>query len=620
MARDWLTSLDVSASFDIPESVHARGKFLSRNGAKFLLKATRLPDVEGALDLSEKLALRRRLDELAAVNVNTLIVTEAQAEAVLGVAGQAGVQALVEIAINAEAIGAAGGIHEAVARIRRTFSNLRGYTALMGFVFDGQIEAGTLTSSELDQLRSELAAVARTIRESHGKELIGIKRCTKTATSVYDNNGQPIFADICADLTYVRLARSEAAKLAVTIAALHRRLAGARPLVIEFGEELFGHEEMVAHAFGLGAAGVVAPAMRPAASPGWRNGRMLGAGELSPFAQVPDSSVPLPASPPPVSVVVIARDDEATMAACLQSIESLHYPNYEVIVVDGGSIDRSAEIAANFAGGRPRRVMRERRVGFGAACNAAMRAARGQLIAFTRADCTVDADWLALSVRTMIEGRLEGCRGPIYRAPVAAGIAARAIASLVQPIEVEVEQDRAVLLSQRNMIVRKASLIAVGGFDARFVEGGADAELSARMIEAQMTLGWCAAGWVWRGASGGVGEFYHRRIRHGRIDARLRLEYPDIFGSAAGRAQRATILHDGQGAGRAHDGIVIRSLSKLFSLSGALAEALAYRQCARALKRTPVAEDDLKGGDCNAAHHLPIANNHAHPAHPAAHR
>src|SRR6476659_9812281 len=98
MARDWLTSLCVSTSFDIAESVHTRGKFLCRNGTKFLLKATRLQDVEGTLDLSEKLALRRRLDELAAVNVNTLIVTEAQAEAVLGVAGQAGVQALIEIA------------------------------------------------------------------------------------------------------------------------------------------------------------------------------------------------------------------------------------------------------------------------------------------------------------------------------------------------------------------------------------------------------------------------------------------------------------------------------------------------------------------------------------------
>jgi GT2 family glycosyltransferase len=635
MARDWLKISSVSSISDAPSTIRTHGKFLSRDGGKFLLKAMRLPGIDGALDLSEKLALRRRLDELVAANVNTLILTEAQAETVLGVAGQAGLYAIVEITIDPRELTSASGIHDAMARAAQTVSILRGYPALMGFLIDCPIEDSALPSSGLDLLRNELAALVRTIHESHGNELIGFKRhadAPALATSgaeisqaisnrLSQKLGQKISRGLCEALTYVKLARIDAADLGAAIAALHR-LAAARPLVIEFGEDISGQEDVVAHAFGLGAAGVVAPAMRPATSPGWQNLRMLSAGDLLPFAQIVGSSAPLPATTPMVSVVVLARDDELTIAACLESIGRLQYPNCEVIVVDDGSRDGTANIAASLGCPRPIRIMRERRAGFGAACNAAMRAAGGQFIAFTRADCTVDADWLALGVRSMLEGRLDGCRGSIYPAPAAAGIATRAIASLAAPVTVEVDKGRAVLLSHRNMIVRKASLIAVGGFDSRFVDGGGDADLSARMIEAKLTLGWCPAGFVWRCASTGVGEFYRRRIRHGHTDALLAIKHPDILGAALWRSPQASTFDGGRPArvGGTHDGIVVRSLSALLSLSGAIAQAVACRRYALAANRTPMTAQGPKGADYDSPRHLPIANNHAHPAHPAVHR
>src|SRR4029077_13128268 len=199
--------------------------------------------------------------------------------------------------------------------------------------------------------------------------------------------------------------------------------------------------------------------MRPGASHGFQNVRMLSAGELLPFAHLGGTSAPLPATTPMVSVVVAARDDERTIAACLESIGRLQYPNYEVIVVDDGSRDRTADIAATVGGPQLIRIIREPRTGFGAACNASTRAARGHFIAFTRADCIVDADWLALAVRMMIEGGLEACRGPIYPSRTTDGIAARAIVSLARPISIDTARDRAIILADRNMIVRKSSLI-----------------------------------------------------------------------------------------------------------------------------------------------------------------
>jgi GT2 family glycosyltransferase len=635
VARDWLTIPYVSSIFAAQAAVRVHGKFLSRDGGKFLLKAMRLPGIDGLLDLTEKLALCRRLDELAGANVNTLILSESQAETVLGVAGQAGLYAMVEIAIDPRELTSASEIHNAVARVAQTAGILRGYPALVGFLIDCPIDGSAIPSSAIEVLHKELAALARTIHENHGNQLIALKRHAdapaiatggaehfrEISDDVSQKVAQKISSDLCTDLTYVNLARIDAADLACAIAALHR-LAAAHPLVVEFGEERPGQEEMVAHAFGLGAAGVVAPAMPPAASPGWQNVRMLSAGELLPFAQVGGSSAPLPASTPMVSVVVAARDDECTIASCLESIGRLQYPNFEVIVVDDGSRDLTADIAATMGSPRLIRILREPHAGFGATCNIAMRAARGQFIAFTRADCIVDADWLALGVRAMLEGRLDGCRGPIYPSPPTEGITTRAIASLASTISVDAGEDRAVLLTDRNMIVRKASLIAVGGFDSSFIDGGGAVDLSARMIEVQMALGWCPAGCVWRCASTGVGEFYRRCIRHGRTDALLAIKHPDLFGAALRRSHQAATL-DGSRPARAdgtHDGIVVRSLCALFSVSGAIVQAVASRYYTNTIDRTPMTAQGSNRDDYGAARHLPIANNHARPAHPAVHR
>ena len=93
MARDWLTDQVVTTSIQLQQPVLVDAKFLRRGAEKFLLKGMRLPGIAGAIDFNGKIILRKRLDELAAANVNTLILSEAQAEAVLGVAGQAGLAA-----------------------------------------------------------------------------------------------------------------------------------------------------------------------------------------------------------------------------------------------------------------------------------------------------------------------------------------------------------------------------------------------------------------------------------------------------------------------------------------------------------------------------------------------
>src|SRR5580658_8084896 len=53
-----------------------------------------------------------------------------------------------------------------------------------------------------------------------------------------------------------------------------------------------------------------------------------------------------------VSVIVPARNEEACLGACLQSLASQAGVSFEIIVVDDGSTDRTAEIARSFHGVR----------------------------------------------------------------------------------------------------------------------------------------------------------------------------------------------------------------------------------------------------------------------------
>jgi cellulose synthase/poly-beta-1,6-N-acetylglucosamine synthase-like glycosyltransferase len=56
---------------------------------------------------------------------------------------------------------------------------------------------------------------------------------------------------------------------------------------------------------------------------------------------------------PPISVVVPAYNEEATICGTIHSMMNLNYPNFEVIVVNDGSKDRTAEVLIEEFGLQP---------------------------------------------------------------------------------------------------------------------------------------------------------------------------------------------------------------------------------------------------------------------------
>src|SRR5687767_6379658 len=100
-----------------------------------------------------------------------------------------------------------------------------------------------------------------------------------------------------------------------------------------------------------------------------------------------------PASPAreAVSVVVPAYNAAATLAEALRSLVGQTFPRWEAIVVDDGSSDGTADVAAQFAEMDTRfRVIRQANQGEAGARNAGIEAARFDWLLFLDAD-----DWMA---------------------------------------------------------------------------------------------------------------------------------------------------------------------------------------------------------------------------------
>ena len=93
------------------------------------------------------------------------------------------------------------------------------------------------------------------------------------------------------------------------------------------------------------------------------------------------------------SVIIPAYNSEKTIGQCLEALsnQTAGRLDYEIIVVDDGSTDRTAEIAGKYTGIK---LLKQGNAGPAAARNNGAKAAQGDIILFTDADCVPDPDWI----------------------------------------------------------------------------------------------------------------------------------------------------------------------------------------------------------------------------------
>ncbi len=491
------------------------GKFFSRSGQKFFFKAMRLPDVGGCLDFEAKLRLSRRLESLKLAHTTGLILTEAQSQPVLDIAAQAGMPAMLEFSIAAADLFDRTRWRSMLSRIAYTANILRGYSALAGYIIDCPIRQDELRAAGPGAVQRAMRSVCRAIKRRDQHTLVALKHRPDTRA----------LALLEEDFLYAEVPALDTRELRDFIISLHN-IAEARPVVIELGGLGATQDEAVATAFGTGAAGVVAPAVPLAHPHDWLGIHRLRPSELLPFMTLNGSCPPGAADAPMVSVVICAYNAERTMRACLESLTRLQYPNFEVVIVDDGSQDRTGEISMEF----PQfRLIRQPNKGLSMARNVGAHAARGEIIAYTDSDCVVDSHWLTFMVRAMQEGGFDGCGGPNYAPHEDGRIEACVAASPGAPSHVLIGESAAEHLAGCNMMFTRAALDRIGGFDPQFTSAGDDVDACWKILAEGMTLGFCPAAFVWHFRRNTISAYYGQQRGYGRAEAMLYARYPERF-------------------------------------------------------------------------------------------
>jgi GT2 family glycosyltransferase/sugar lactone lactonase YvrE len=229
---------------------------------------------------------------------------------------------------------------------------------------------------------------------------------------------------------------------------------------------------------------------------------------------------------PRVSVVVCAYNAADTLADNLRSLEQLTYPDFEIILVNDGSKDRTSEIGRSFA---KVRVIDTPNAGLSAARNVGLAAATGEIVAYTDADARVDRDWLTFLVQPFLTSDVVGSGGPNVVPsddPPMAQCIARAPGG---PTHVLLDDHIAEHVPGCNMAFRRDALLAIGGFNPTYLRAGDDVDVCWRLQARGWKIGFASAALVWHHHRSSVSAYWRQQVGYGEGESWLMAHHPEKF-------------------------------------------------------------------------------------------
>jgi len=234
---------------------------------------------------------------------------------------------------------------------------------------------------------------------------------------------------------------------------------------------------------------------------GHRYYRLTRRSTVRPRPGLSDSALPC------VSVLLPCRNEERVIARTLRALLALDYPGdkLEILVINDGSEDRTAEIARTFAGDARVRLldvpMTEAARGKAAALNFALRHARFPVLAVYDADNTPEPGALRPLVEHLLADGSLGAAIGVYRA------INRRRALLTRFLNIEgigfqwiIQAGRWMLmrlttLPGTNYVIRRELVESLGGWDEQALTE--DAELTIRVYQAGYLVQFVPASVTW---------------------------------------------------------------------------------------------------------------------------
>ena len=230
---------------------------------------------------------------------------------------------------------------------------------------------------------------------------------------------------------------------------------------------------------------------------------------------------------PRVSVVVCAYNAATTLEECLNSLERLAYPDFEIVLVNDGSHDSTGAIARR----HPRvRVIDTPNRGLGAARNAGLAAGGGEIVAYVDADVRVEQDWLDYLVQPLLgSADVVGSGGPNI-VPADDPPLAQCIACAPGgPTHVLLEDRVAEHVPGCNMAFRKTALLEIGGFNPIFLRAGDDVDVCWRLQARGWKIGFSPSALVWHHYRASVRAYWRQQVGYGEGETWLMEQHPEKF-------------------------------------------------------------------------------------------
>ncbi len=166
---------------------------------------------------------------------------------------------------------------------------------------------------------------------------------------------------------------------------------------------------------------------------------------------------------PKISVVIPALNEEHYIMDSLKGLQKQTFKDFEIIVSDGGSTDKTREIAKKYA-----KVVIERKKGMSAGRNTGARAAKGNIIVFLDADTKPSPNLLKTYASALNNG-IVAATGPILpleKVNKRTALGYRVVSILFVKLSILVGKPSIV---GSNFAVRKDVFTKVHGFDEKLM-------------------------------------------------------------------------------------------------------------------------------------------------------
>jgi len=231
---------------------------------------------------------------------------------------------------------------------------------------------------------------------------------------------------------------------------------------------------------------------------------------------------------PRISVVCCSYNGSRTIRDTLEGVKRLLYPDLEVIVVNDGSSDSTAEIVQEY----DVRLISIENGGLSNARNIGWQEANGEIIAYIDDDAYPDPHWLHYVAWTFIHTDFVGVGGPNIAPPGDGRIADCVANSPGGPVHVLISDTEAEHIPGCNMAFRREALAAVSGFDPRYRAAGDDVDLCWRLQHNGGRLGFHAGAVNWHHRRNDLKTYWKQQKGYGHAEALLEEKWPHKYNAA----------------------------------------------------------------------------------------